>query len=100
MECEKVLLGSSQHLVILSDFNSDSTANSSPWSRFLHSFMGQFNLHELVQCPTRVTATTSSHLDLILTNSPSHFQATTAMAVVIIIMFSLIFVIERYLSVC
>jgi len=75
MECEKALLGNSQRLVIL---NSDPTVNSSPQGRFLHSFMGQFNLHELVQCPTRVTATTSSHLDLILTNSLSHFQATTA----------------------
>jgi len=55
-------------------FNSNPTVNSSPQGRFLYSFMGQFHLHELVQCPTRVTATTSSHLDLILTNSP---QATT-----------------------
>lgn len=40
--------------------------------------MKQFHLHELVQAPTRVTATTSSQLDLILTNIPSHFQNTAA----------------------
>ena len=72
MECEKALLNSSQHLVILGDFNFDL---NSPQAKFLHSFMNQFQLHELVQCPTRVTATTNSHLDLILTNSPSHFAA-------------------------
>ena len=65
-------------MVILGDFNSDPTLTSSPQVKFLHSFMNQFHLHELVQSPTRVTATTSSHLDLILTNSPSHFQATAA----------------------
>ena len=36
--------------------------------------MKQFHLHELVQSPTRVTATTTSQLDLILTNIPSFFR--------------------------
>ena len=77
MECGKALLGNSQCLVILSDFNSDPAVSDSPQGRFLQSFMGQFHLHELVQCPTRVRDTTSKCMDLILTNSPSH-QATNA----------------------
>jgi len=40
--------------------------------------MNYFHLHELVQSPTRVTVTTSSHLDLILTNTLGYFQNTTA----------------------
>ena len=40
--------------------------------------MKQFHLHVLVQSPTKVTATTTSQLDLILTNIPSFFQNTVA----------------------
>ena len=39
--------------------------------------MNQFPLHELVQSPTRVTATTASQLALILTNISGYFQNTT-----------------------
>ena len=78
VECEKTLLNSCQRLLILGDFNSDPTLSTSPQTKFLNSFVKQFNLHELVKSPTRVTATTSSQLDLILTNSPSYFHTTAA----------------------
>ena len=64
-------------LVILGDFNPNFSQVSSPQTKFLFSFMKQFQLHELVQSPTRVTATTTSHLDLILTNIPSFFFQNT-----------------------
>ena len=78
VECEKGLLTYGDRLVVLGDFNSNFSQVSSPQTKFLFSFMKQFRLHELVQSPTRVTATTTSHLDLILTNIPSFFQNTVA----------------------
>jgi len=76
MDCEKGLLSYCQKLVILGDFNY--VLSKSQQTKFLHSFMSQFHLYELVQSPNRVTATSSSQLDFILTNSPSHFQNTAA----------------------
>ena len=78
VECEKGLLTYGDRLVVLGDFNSNFSQVSSPQTKLLFSFMKQFRLHELVQSPTRVTATTTSHLDLILTNIPSFFQNTVA----------------------
>ena len=51
---------------------------SSQQTKFLLSFIKQFHLRELVQAQTRVTATSTSQLDLILTTIPCHFQSTTA----------------------
>ena len=78
VECEKGLLTSCQNLVIMGDLNSNPMSSVSQQTKFLYSFMNRFHLHELVQSPTRVTATSSSQLDLILANCPSHFQNTTA----------------------
>ena len=78
VECEKGLLTSCQNLVIMGDLNSNPMSSVSQQTKFLYSFMNQFHLHKLVQSPTRVTATSSSQLDLILANCPSHFQNTTA----------------------
>ena len=61
----------------MGDLNSDLSCVSSQQTKFLLSFMKQFHLNELVQSPTRVTATTASQLDLILTNISGHFQNTT-----------------------
>ena len=61
----------------MGDFNSDLSHVTSQQTKFLLSFMNQFHLYELVQSPTRVTATTASQLDLILTNISGHFQNTT-----------------------
>ena len=74
VECEKGLLNYGDKLVIMGDLNSNLSQVSSPQTKFLFSFMKQFHLHELVQSPTRVTATTTSQLDLILTNIPSFFR--------------------------
>ena len=78
MECEKALLRSCQKLIIIGDLNSDMSQISSQIAKSLLSFMNQFHLCELVQSPTHITATTSSQLDLILTNIPSSFQNTVA----------------------
>ena len=58
----------------MGDFNSDLSHVSSQQTKFLLSFMNQFHLHELVQSPTRVTATTASQLALILTNISGYFK--------------------------
>ena len=59
MECEKALLYSCQKLIIMGDLNSDMSKVSSQLTKSLLSFMNQFHLCELVQSPTRATATTS-----------------------------------------
>ena len=80
----------------MGDFNSDPAVSDSSTGYILHSFMGQFYLHELVQCPTRVTAT-------YVFGSYSYKQSRLLLlffvAVVIITMFSLIFVPVMSLSV-
>ena len=73
IECEKGFLNFGDKLIVLGDLNSDLTQMTSRQTKFLVSFMRHFHLHELVQSPTRVTATTTSQLDLILTNIPSYF---------------------------
>ena len=78
IECEKGFLNFGDKLIVLGDLNSDLTQMTSQQTKFLVSFMRHFHLHELVQSPTRVTATTTSQLDLILTNIPSYFQNTVA----------------------
>jgi len=91
MKYEKALLNSYQHLIILGDFNSDPGVNS-------RSFMERFHLHELVQCPTRVTATTWI-LFLQIVHLIFRLLLLFLVALVIIIMFSLIFVLMVSLSV-
>ena len=78
IECEKGQLSYCQKLVILGDLNSNPVSSVSQQTKFLRSFMNQFHLSELVQSPTRVTATSRSQLDLLLTNSPSYFWNTVA----------------------
>ena len=78
VECEKGLLNYGDKLIVVGDLNSNVSLVSSQQTKFLFSFMKHFHLHELLQSPTRVTATTSSHLDLILTNIPDYFQNTIA----------------------
>ena len=78
VECEKGLLIYCQRLVILGDLISNPMSSTSQQTKFLYSFINQFHLHELVQSPTRVMATSTSQFDLILTNCPSHFQNTAA----------------------
>ena len=62
----------------MGDLNSNLSQVSSQQTKFLLLFMKLFHLHELVQSPTRVTATTTSQLDLILINIPCYFQNTAA----------------------
>ena len=78
MECEKTLLHPCQKLIIMGDLNSDIAQASPQQTKLLFSFMNQFHLTELVQSPTLITVTTSSQLDLILTNVPTFFQNTVA----------------------
>jgi len=83
MECEKALLRLCQKPIIIGDLNSDMSQVSSQITKSLLSFMNQFHLCELVQSPTYVTASTSSQLDLILTNIPGSFQNTVAIPCIV-----------------
>ena len=59
------------NLVLCGDFNIDQTGNASPLSKVLHDLSLDFNISQVVQEPTRVTATTSSLIDLVLLSNPS-----------------------------
>ena len=70
-ECENLLVLNPRHVVMLGDLNSDL-----PQTKALVSIMRQLNLTQLVQNPTRITASSSSFIDVILTNSPECFCNT------------------------
>ena len=54
-------------LIILGDFNIDYTiGDNTP----IHSLECLFSLHQLINKPTRVTASSSTCIDLILTTMP------------------------------
>ena len=53
--------------IILGDFNTDFFDNP---SKHLLNILNMYQLHQLINSPTRITETTSSCLDLIITQSP------------------------------
>ena len=53
--------------IILGDFNTDFFDNP---SKHLLNILNMYQLHQLINSPTRITETTSSCLDLVITQSP------------------------------
>ena len=53
--------------ILLGDFNTDLFDNP---SKHLLDILNMYHLHQLINSPTRITETTSSCLDLIITQSP------------------------------
>ena len=75
-ECDRLLLHKHQNITILGDLNSDLLNPTSLSSKSLLRFCKHLQLTELVQAPTRITNTTASLLDVILTNKPDCFRNT------------------------
>ena len=66
-------------LTIIGDLNSDLLDPTLQQTKMLTQMMRQLKLQELVQSPTRITHSTSSQLDVILTNSPSYYKDSLAL---------------------
>ncbi|XP_045542568.1 uncharacterized protein LOC123723550 [Papilio machaon] len=60
-----------EHIVILTDFNVDISQPSKANTIKFSTFLKQRNLHQLVQEPTRITETTSTLIDLVITDTPT-----------------------------
>ena len=74
-ECDKgLLVGKKQNVVIIGDLNCDSLIPNSMSAKKLDSFCKDADLINLVHMPTRVTSTTSSQLNVLLTNWESCFR--------------------------
>ena len=71
-EYEKCLLEGNHKITVLGDLNSNLANLTLLSTKMLTHFMKQLQLQELVNQPTRITGNTSSHLDVILTNSPDY----------------------------
>ena len=65
-----------ENIVILGDFNIDVSDCNHPYNSKYQSMCDLFDLTQLVKEPTRVTADTSSTIDLILTSIPSRMYGT------------------------
>ena len=76
-ECD-LALSANKRIAILGDLNCNLMDSSLPTTKLLTSFCNQLNLVELVCAPTRVTETSISQLDVILTNDPGYFHQTLA----------------------
>lgn len=62
-------LGHCKHLFVLTDLNIDLLKPDLPKAVDLHSFLSQLSLEQMVREPTRITATSSTLLDLVITDS-------------------------------
>ena len=80
IECENGVQRS-QKMLLLGDLNSDTLSTKLPECRLLQSFSSSFGLQDMFVGPTRVTESTSSHLDVFLTNSVFSFTDVTALPV-------------------
>ena len=67
-ECELSLSGRVHKLCILGDFNSDLLQPALPHTKLLIQLMKHFNFRELVGRPTRITSSSCSQLDILMTN--------------------------------
>ena len=78
-ECENALVGKTQKLLIVGDLNSNLLQPSLPQTHVLKlvAMMKHLNLNELVGQPTGVTGSSSSQIDVILTNVPDDFRDST-----------------------
>ena len=71
------MVGKTQKLLIVGDLNSNLLQPSLPQTRVLVVMMKHINLTELVGQPTRVTSSSSSQIDIILSNVPDDFCDST-----------------------
>ena len=68
-ECEKCICSVDQKVLIVGDLNSDLLHPALPQSRRLQEFMSEFHVNDLFSGPTRITESSSSHLDVFLSNT-------------------------------
>ena len=79
-ECDYVLSNrKSSKLVILGDLNCDLGNHKLPQTKLLLGLCSQLHLSDVVKLPTRVTPSTSTRLDVILSNIPDHFSGVVTL---------------------
>ena len=61
-------------MLIVGDLNSDLLHPTLPQSRRLKEFMSELHLEDMFSGPTRVTESSTSHLDVILSNTTYSFS--------------------------
>ena len=76
-ECENALVEKAQKPLIVGDLNSNLLQPSLPQIHVLVAMMKHLNLTELVGQPTRVTGSSHSQIDVVLTNVPDDFHDST-----------------------
>lgn len=64
LECERSLLSASEKVLIVGDLNSDLLHPTLPRSCWLQDFMSDFYLSDMFSGPTRITESSSCHLDV------------------------------------
>lgn len=77
-ECESILPTGHAGITILGDLNSDLLNPALQQTKRLNQLIGYLQLDELVKQPTRITQSTSTQLDVILTNRSECFKDTFA----------------------
>ena len=73
-ECDKGILSCHQGLMIVGDFNSDISNPSLTQTKLLNLFCTSLGLTHLILQTTRITETSNSVLDLIITNKNENFR--------------------------
>ena len=63
------------NLVLCGDFNNDPTRQTSPHSRALRDLQLDYNLTQIVPEPTRLSASSSSTIDLVLLSNSSSLES-------------------------
>ena len=80
IECENGVQRS-QKMLLTGDLNSNTLSSRLPECRLLQSFTSSFGLQDMFTGPTRITESTSSHLDVFLTNNVFFFTDVIALPV-------------------
>ena len=75
LECEKGFSHASKVLIV-GDLNSNILSPMLPECKLLDGFINAFDLCEMFKGPTRITESTSSHLDVFVTNCSFAFSET------------------------
>ena len=80
IECENAVQRSHK-MLLLGDLNSNTLSTKLPECRLLRNFTSSFGFKDMFAGPTRITESTSSHLDAFLTNSEFSFDDVVALPV-------------------
>ncbi len=76
-ECNNALASEGTGLLVMGDLNCDLSKSHLPQTKLLLSFCDRLLLSDVVKKPTRITPTSSGHLDVMLSNTTDQFSNAT-----------------------